>query len=167
MKINLRSIVTLLAATATCAIAFADDLTDFKKWYAKDLPIMIKAMESKNLAYFNKCSTADFTYTEASGKTAKKKESMAGLKQMMDGTESIKYKTKVASTKAVKGTMVVDLLNEYTMVLKAPPGGKKSTMWMKSKSRETWVKSGGKWLLKNITDIGTPEVKMDGQKVSG
>ena len=167
MKISLRSLVTFAVAAATCAIAFADDLTDFKKWYAKDTPIMIKAMESKNLAFFEKCSTPDFTYKEASGKTAKKKEAMVGLKQMMDGTESIKYKPKITSTKAVKGTMVVDLINEYTMVMKAPPGGKKSTMWMKSKSRETWVKSGNKWLLKNITDIGTPEVKMDGQKVSG
>lgn len=159
MKFTLRSFVTLVAVAATCAMAFADDLADFKKWYAKDAPNVVKAMEGKNITYFSNICTADFTYTEASGKSSKKKEALAGLKMMMDGTETIKYKFKVLSTKAVKKTMVVDLLNDYHMTMKPGPDGKKQKMAMENKTRETWVMVGGKWMLKNITDVGAPKMK--------
>lgn len=159
MKISLRSFVTLVAAAATCAIAFADDLVDFKKWYAKDTPLVIKAMEGKDISYFDKMCAPGFTYKEASGKVAQKKEALAGLKMMMDGAEKIKYKFKVMSTKAVKNTIVVDLLNDYHMTMKAGADGKKQVMAMENKTRETWVKVGGKWKLKNITDVGTPKMK--------
>lgn len=159
MKIFAKSLITLAVAISTCAIALADDLADFKKWYAKDAPNVVKAMESKNIAYFDKICAPGFAYKEASGKVANKKEALAGLKMMMDGTEKIKYKFKVTSTKAVKGAMVVDLLNDYHMTMKAGPDGKKQVMAMENKTRETWVKVGGKWMLKNITDVGAPKMK--------
>lgn len=159
MKISLRSLITLVVAASTCAIAFADDLADFKKWYLKDSATMVKAMESKNIAFFDKICAPGFTYKEASGKVSNKKEALAGLKMMMDGTEKIKYKFKILSTKAVKNTMVVDLLNDYHMTAKAGPDGKKQVMAMENKTRETWVKVGSKWMLKNITDIGAPKMK--------
>lgn len=145
------------------AIAFADDVSDFKKWYVKESPKMVKAMEGKNIAFFEKCSTADFTYKEGSGKVSKKKEALTGLKQMMDTTETIKYKYKIEAVKSAKGGMTVDLLNEYNMTMKPGPDKKKHVMWMEARTRETWVKTGGKWLLKNITDVGTPKMKMDGK----
>ena len=162
MNISLKPIIAFALAASITAIAAADDVADFKKWYMAGGPEVIKAMETKNMAFFNKMTTPDFTYTEH-GKTNKKKEALDGLKQMMDMAEKIKYRFKVESVKKAKGAMIVNLLNEYTMTMKPGTDKKKHVMWMEARSRETWVKSGGKWMLKNITDVGEPKTKMDGK----
>jgi hypothetical protein len=166
MKIPPKHFMAFALATSITAIAAADGAADFKKWYVKESPNVVKAMESKNLVFFEQCTTSDFTYNEH-GKINKKKEALAGLKQMMDTSEKLSYKFKIESVKAGNGGMVVGLLNEYSMTMKPGPDKKKHVMWMEGRTRETWVKSRGTWLLKNITDVGEQKMKMDGKASGG
>lgn len=161
MKLTIRGLVPM-AALLLVSSAQADDLADFKKWYTAGLPQMKKAMEGKDLAFFEKCSTADFTYTSG-GRTSKKKEAMVGLKQMFDQTKSLKYTFKITGFKKTKSGMVVTLTNHYEMTMMPGPDKKTHVMVMDQPSRETWKKSGKTWLLTNITDVGTGKATMDGK----
>ena len=149
-------------ALVLIASASADEVADFKKWYTAGLPQMKKAMESKNLAFFEKSSTADFTYTTA-GQTAKKKDAMAGLKSMFDMTKSLKYSCKITGFKKTKNGIVVNLTNHFEMTMMPGPDKKTHLMVTDQASQETWKKSGKTWLLTNITDIGKGKSTMDGK----
>lgn len=144
------------------ASASADDLGAFKKWYMAGAPAAKKAMEGKDLAFFQKCSTADFTYTSG-GQTQKKKDALSGLKMMFDSSKTIKYTFKITGFKKVKNGFAVTLDNHYEMVTMPGPDKKTHLMVMDQTSKETWTKSGKTWLLSNITDIGKGKSTMDGK----
>jgi hypothetical protein len=167
MTLSYKKLIPILAVVFAAAVAIADNLADFKKWYKGELPSMVKAMEGKNIGFFEKCSTKDFTYTEFGGKSSDKKVALAGLKQMMDSAQKIKFKPTVGAIKSAKGAMTVEVAEFYEMTMKPGPDKKTHKMTVSSKVRETWVKSGGKWLLKNITDLTQGKMTMDGKPFPG
>jgi len=156
-------LILVAAVLFAASMAVADPLADFKKWYMKGLPTMVKAMESKNIGFFQAVSTKDFTYTEATGKKADKKTAIAGLKQMFDTAEKIKLTPKIGVIQNSRAGITVDLTNHFDITTK--PGADKKThkMTMVQKNLELWVNVGGKWLVKNITDVGPAKSTMDGK----
>jgi len=156
-------LIPIVAVFFAAAMVVADPLADFKKWYMKGLPVMVKAMEGKNIGFFEKASTKDFTYTEASGKKSDKKTAIAGLKQMFDSSEKVKLVPKVGAIQNSRAGITVDLTNRFEMITKPGPDKKTHKMVMVQKNRELWVNVDGKWLLKNIADVGPAKSTMDGK----
>jgi hypothetical protein len=164
MKISRFLIPLTLALTA---IALADDLADFKKWYTKEAPKMQKAMESKDLGFLERTSTKDFTYKAFGQPATPKKQALEGMKQQWAMTDKIKYKYKIVGFKKVGNAMTVDMVNDFHMTTKPGPDKKVHTMSMVGPARETWVKVNGKWLLKGIVETKQGKMLMDGKPMAG
>lgn len=152
----------LLLTGLMASVAMADDLADFKKWYIAESPKAVKAMENKDLKFFENSSSPNFTYTTADGKVSKKKEAMAGLKGMFDSMKTIKYTFEMGKFKAEKGVFTVELSNHYKMTMDGPDK-KVHTMTMDQKTIETFAKVKGKWIIQGIKDVGPAKGTMDGK----
>lgn len=164
MKIKTFLIPLALAVTA---IALADDLANFKKWYMAEAPKMAKAMESKDLGFLERTSAKDFTYKAFGQPATPKKQALEGMKQQWAMTDKIKYKYKIQGIKKAGASMTVDLINDFHMTTKPGPDKKVHTMTMVGPARETWVKVNGKWLLKGIVETAQGKMLMDGKPMAG
>jgi len=161
MKIS--AVLAVCAVAAASALAFAGELKAFLK---AEIPKSAKAFENKNIAYFEACSTADFTYTDIKGKTQPKKEAMAGLKSMFDQSKSIKCTMRLVSVKETDkgGTIVVD--NKYDTETMPGPDKKTHHMVMGMTTQEVWVKQGKAYKLKSIKEVKMGQMLMDGKPMS-
>jgi hypothetical protein len=135
--------------------------TSFERWYRAQIPVMVRAMEKKNLAFFEKTATDDFTYTMG-GQTSNKQDSIAQLKQMFDGAQRIKYHYKAVTFKVGGDTATVGGTQSMTAWMKPGTDKKKHVMKGSGKTTETWKKVDGKWMISSITETDS-KMTMDGK----
>lgn len=160
--IDRKRIIAAALVGVMAVVAIADETADFKKWYAAQMPNAVKAFKTKNLKYFEACSTADFVYMMG-GQKQNKKQAMAGMQQMFSMAETIDAKFAVKTLKANGGKAVVEMTSTYKLNMKPGPDKKKHVLDVTSHERETWVKKGNTWMLKMMEEVKPSTYKMDGK----
>ena len=160
MNMNKICVATCLSL-AVVGLAVADATSDFKKWYMAGLPTMIRAMEHKDFAFFDKVATPDFTMT-MNGTTQKRAEALSGLKMSFDMSDKIKYKYKPTTFSVKGGIATVTGFQSGKMSMKPGADKKKHVMVVSSKTVECWRKSGKSWMIFSITETNS-KMTMDGK----
>lgn len=159
---NTRFALIALAALALVTAAFADETADFKKEYMASIPKTVAAFKNKDISYFEKMSTKDFTYVAKVEGTQDKKTAMAGLKQMFGMSKSIVYKPKVLKVSAKGNSAVVSLEETFDTVIDMGDG-KAHKMVAVGWADEHFRKEGGKWMLCKIVEPKAGKSTMDGK----
>ena len=152
------------AVAALSTIVIADATSDFKKAYMADLPKVAAAFKNKNASFFDKMSTADFTYVSKDMGTQNKQQAMAGLKSMFATVKSVDYKCTPTKFQAKGNTFVVSVA-EHMSAEMLPMGAdkKKHTMSGDDWCDQTFAKVNGKWLMKKIEETKKTKALMDGK----
>lgn len=159
---NTRFAGIALAAFALSTVAFADDTDAFKKEYMASIPKTVAAFKNKDLSYFEKMSTKDFTYVAKVEGAQDKKTAMAGLKQMFGMAKSIEYKPKVLKVSAKGGAAVVSLEETFNSVVDMGDG-KAHKMVTVGWADEHFRKENGKWMLAKIVEPKPGKMTLDGK----
>ena len=160
----MRRIAVLACAAIVCAGAYSRDAnSDFKMFLMKLLPKAKRAFETKDVGFFDKMSTADFS--ESMGdKTSTKAQSMAEMKRWFGMSSNIKCSFKLLSAKADGSMGTATFADHMTFNMKPQKKGDKMhkvvmDMWEK----QTWVRSGKGWKLKMIGQMKPMKMWMDGK----
>jgi ketosteroid isomerase-like protein len=153
-----------LALLGLCSTCFAGDLvTEFKKFMSKEGPKVMAAFRNKDISYFEKTSTDDFTYTEYKGKPMGKKDALSGMQMMFNMMDKIESSFKMLRVRAKGDAMLVDMDSYMTGTTKRTGKEKAHVMKAITYETETWVKVNGKWMLKSITERKKGVMTMDGK----
>ncbi len=158
-------LINLLAGTgmlACCAVAASSD-GDFKKFITAEIPKMNMAFNKKDVSYFEKVGTDNFTETQG-GKTAKKAEAMASLKQLFSMASSIdcKYSILSCASKGNTGTVLMHGILKTTMPA-ATAKGKSQSMVMDMTEKQTWVKVGKNWKISSLSEAKPLKMTVNGK----
>lgn len=160
-----RTTITVLAATAAFASAFAGSAdSDFKAFLQQELPKAEKAFNTKDIGYFERMSTSDFTEKEM-GKTYNKAQSIAEMKSMASMTKTMKCKFKVLSAKT-SGNTGIAMVSGHMECTTGPmsKGDKKNhSMVMDMWEKQTWVRDGKGWKMKGLEETKPMKLIMDGK----
>ncbi|MBI5705588.1 MAG: nuclear transport factor 2 family protein [Armatimonadetes bacterium] len=159
---NTRFTNIALAALALSTAAFADDTAAFKKEYMASIPKTVAAFKNKDISYFEKMSTKDFTYVGKVEGTQDKKTAMAGLKQMFGMAKSVDYKPKVLKITAKGNAAVVSLEETFSSAIDMGDG-KAHKMVAVGWADEHFRKEGGKWMLAKIVETKAGKMTLDGK----
>lgn len=126
------------------------------------MPKLVRAFETKDVAFFDRISTADFT-EKYMGRTMTKKEAMAQMKTEMASVKAIKCSFKILSAKVMGNTGIAMTAGHMTMTSK-PMGKEKShKMVMDMWEKETWVRSGNGWKIKSLEEAKPMKMMVDGK----
>jgi hypothetical protein len=161
-RLRLLSLVAGLALLIPAAWP-SDATAEFKKWYSGQLSKVKTAFAKKDIGFFQRSTSATFTYVDANGRKKNRGQAIQELKRMMDSCASIEYSGKVVSAKVSGNAARVEVSETYRNVLAPTPDRKKHVMVSVGKVRESWTKSGGRWLLAKIEELGPSKVTLDGK----
>lgn len=143
--------LTIVGLVLACAAFAGDQSAELKAYLTKRMPEMDKAFATKDVKFFESSSTPDFTYTDITGQTAKKKASIDSLKMMFSTASNIKCKSTILSVKAANDKGTVKASQDFSCDMKL--GDQKThKMTMKSTYTETWKKVKGMWLVSSIKE---------------
>lgn len=160
---NIRTSLISVALLIFAGSAIADDLADFKKFYAKMLPQTVESFKRRDLGHFERMATADFVYKDHQGKKQTRKQSLAGMKQMFAAAERIEPKFSPKGYSFKNGKAVVESTSQYKITLRPGQDKKVHVLEMGTAERETWIRSGGTWKLTMIEETKAPTMKIDGK----
>lgn len=154
------------AAIACCpALALAQDQNnEFRKFIAGMVPKATKAFASKDIAFFQKMTAADFSFKQYGRPVSPRKAALGELKMMFDSMKTIKVKDTVLSASAAANVGTVKIASYMIGVSKPTPQDKKARkveMW--SYTRETWTRTPEGWKLKMIEETKPGKMTMDGK----
>jgi hypothetical protein len=150
------------ASLMTSALAF-DANSDFRKFAEGMLRKAENAFNTKNISFFEKSATADFTEKEM-GRTVKRADALAEMKSMFSMAKSVNCKFKLLSTKASGNTGIIMTSGHCVMVMMpSKPKAKPSTMVVDMWEKETWVRDGKSWKIKMIEEAKPSKMTMDGK----
>jgi hypothetical protein len=161
----MKRVRTIFLGALVASSAFAADQTaEFKKFLMSEQGAMTKAFQTKDISWFFKTSTPDFSEV-MEGKTTQKKESLAGLKQWFDMMATIKVTSaELTSANAANDKGVAMVHEKMTGTMKPQkPHGKGSVMVMESWEKESWVKVKGKWMIQKIEEVKPTKMTIDGK----
>lgn len=156
--------IALVALIAVGAIAVqADAKSDLQKLY-DNLATSVKKKDLKGcLAYL----APDYTDTNETGKKLNRKEFEAMVKQQFAAPITVKtFSIKVTKVTPKGSDLIAENTSKLSLTFANPQTKKNSTMEQTSSSRDTWVKSGGKWLMKSSTTVSTKRF-LDGKEIKG
>ena len=125
-----------------------------------------KAFEAKNTDAISKGTTADFTETSM-GKTAKKAESMKGLKQFLGMFKTVHCKYTMTSLKS-KGNSATttETIHLWGDSMPDPKTHKSGKIDASRNQTCNWVLQGGHWLVKSM--VATNEkMTLNGKPMMG
>jgi hypothetical protein len=120
-----------------------------------------KAMLTKDIAYFEKNSTADFQYIDTKGNKMAKGPAVEGVKMGFSMYKKYKHlDQKIVSARRAEGgvIMITDLDLEATVDM----GGKVGNMTSKMRNESLLVPVGKGWAYKRIKVL-TEDTKIDGK----
>ena len=166
MQIYKRALGIFIGGACLAALATADATQDFKSYYmAKVVPAMKKAMAKGDVAFFDKSSTSTFTSTDYGKKAVDKATALSMMKQTFAAVSNLQAKMGAATFKADSKQGVVIATWTYTGKTMADAQGKKHSIVIVNKSKETWVKKGNGWLIQSMADVSPSKISMDGHPV--
>lgn len=162
----MRSFRSLIAVglIATCALSFADTKAELDAMYAKFNAAMLK----KDLATVMSMCTKDFSWVDSKGKKISRVEMEAQMKLQFQFLKKVTAVTvtieKVTmngaeATAHTKGVFAGDLVLD-------PKTKKVSKLKSVSTTDDTWVKLGGKWMLKRVKAL-KETTTVDGKPING
>ncbi len=153
-----------IAALAVAGVASVQ--TNVKKVMNEKVTEALAAFKSRNLAWFEKNSTDDYTETEK-GKTFKKAEAMAQLKQVFAMSKSVQVSEEILSITMQGKNALVKEKTHFVGTLASPQGsGKTMKMEDTSISSELWVPVGSDYKLKYSKSI-SDNMLLDGKPFKG
>lgn len=144
------------------AVLAKDTTAEFKLAMAKEKIAVEKAFAKKDVAWFEKNSTADFSYVSGKQKTDKK-GAMAGMKQLFGMCKSLKADTKLVSAKATDGKGVAVIVQTLTGKMSFPNDKKTHSMKSVSTIKMDMMKKGSVWLMRKLEDVKPPTMLIDGK----
>lgn len=156
-------IALFVFALAGASASAGDTNATFKKWLNGFNKQAAAAYARKDASFFDKCTTADFSYTDAMGKKEDKKTSMMHMKEMFAMSESVKAGFKILGTSVKGNTATANFQGSFTIVSKPGEDGKKHKMDMTAFTIESYKKSGKGWLIQKIVETKPGKWLMDGK----
>lgn len=155
---------TLFATLLTIVVtpAFAQSEAEFKKNCTRMCAEVVKAFNSKSIAWFQNNSTSDFVYIDAKGTKSPKKDALAGMGQMFQMAKSVKATIKCGAMtwKNGVGTHANTMTSTIVMV---GPDKKPHTMVQVVESVDTYKKVKGKWMITQVKETKPAKTTMDGK----
>lgn len=159
----MKSILALSLLIMGAPVVQADAKADLQKLYT-GLAASVKKKDLKTcLSYL----AADYTDVDQKGKKQNRKEFEGMVKAQFAAPITVKsFNIKVTKVTPKGADLIAE--NTATMVLtfQNPQTKKASTIEQTSTSKDTWVKSGAKWLLKSSTTTSQKR-KLDGKALPG
>jgi len=156
----MKLVLAMAMGALTLGVASAKSNSDFNSFMKAMVPKVEKAFTSKDAAFFDSISSADFVDISM-GQKLNQKQAMDEMKTSFKATKSMKMTMKLMNTKVSgnTGTAVVSGTATFAM----PPGkdGKAHVMAMNFTENQTWVRTGSTWKLKVL------EEKMNGGTMDG
>lgn len=160
-----RAIIILCAASLAGNAFSADGNSDFKRFMLRTIPKLERAFDHKDLSFFEKISTADFTETEM-GQTYTKAQSMSQMKAGNNQAKSIHAKFKLLTSSVSGNTAMAMTFGHITTVMKPHgPKDKAHRMSMDMWGKETWVRSGKSWMIQKLEEAKPSKMTMDGKAI--
>jgi hypothetical protein len=165
-----RALVLIATSAIFTSLSLGFDATgDFKKFLMATKPKVEKAFANKDLSFFEKSSTDDFSESHG-GQNMNKKDSMASLKQFFGMAKSISCKYDLVSASAKGNTGNAVMHSKMTamiapMAMKGKAKAKAQKWVMESWESQVWVKSGKTWKLKTLGDAKPMKMSVDGKSM--
>lgn len=158
------AVAIVVVAVGALALARPNATAEFKKFLDKEGPNVMKAFKNKDIKYFERMSTSDFTYKEFGKPATNKKDSLAGMQMMFGMMKTIDASYTLQSVKVNGNSATVLLTSRIKGVTKADPRTKKEhKMDATTYEKETWVRNGKSWKLKSIVETKQSKMLMDGK----
>ncbi len=143
-------LVIAIAAVCSPALAQKSSMAD-RAWFQSMYRKVGKAFEMKDVAAISAGMTDDFTET-LMGATSNKQQSQEGITQFLGLFKTLRCKFKMTGMK-VSGNMATTMDTVHCWGMSAMADAKTKRPFMVDAVRDetmSWVKVGGKWMLKKL-----------------
>ncbi len=159
----MRRVIFTAVALVLGVASFAKDTTaEFKLAMAKEKVAVEAAFGKKDIGWFEKNCTADFSYVSGKEKTDRK-GALAGMKQLFSMCKTLKADMKLVSARATDGNGIAVVEQTLNGKMIYPNDKKVHTMKSVSTIRMTMVKKGSSWIMKKLEDVKPPTMLIDGK----
>ena len=159
-----RRLLAASAILAASAFGFADTKAELDGMYAK----LNAAMKQKNTAAVMAMCTKDFSWVDPKGKKMSRAEMEQQLKMQFSFMKKVTAVTVKIEKVTVKGAETIARTQGiFEGDIQLTPDAKKlSKLKSSSITDDTWIKVGGKWMLKKVSAI-KDNATIDGKPVGG
>lgn len=155
------------AIGAVAALAATSGMTQFggdaRKVCHKMCEAARAAFERKDIAWFEKNSTKDFTYTDATGTRQNKKQAIEGIQQMFAMSQNLKVKIKCGDRVTTSNGVIKHpnvMISTSTMM---GEDKKMHTMQATVYTEDYLKKENGVWKFYKVVEVKPMTLLMDGK----
>lgn len=158
----MKRVIVLCLALSLVGGALAKDTTaEFKAAMAKEKVAVETAFGKKDIGWFEKNCTSDFSYVSGKDKVDRK-GALAGMKQLFGMCKTLHASMVLKSAKATNGNGIAVVEQTLVGSMRYPNDKKVHSMKSVSMIRMTMVKKGSAWIMKKLEDVKPPQMLIDG-----